>query len=153
MFHLLIYFMSQGRTYDGHILDMIEFGVDPESFRSMAEFTTPKKAIGSKPLFIFQGSQWESDTLYGRVQNLLLDMFRGVKLDMLSLQGIDHAFVATVEDGKIYLRVYSVSFRKSGTKVPTVHLELSGPAIDLTVRRHQLGGDDMWKAACKQPKA
>ena len=26
-----------------------------------------------------------------------------------------------------------------------------GPNMDLTLRRFSLGGDDMWKAACKQP--
>ncbi len=73
--------------------------------------------MGAKPLFVFQGSQWATDTLYGRIENLLLDFFRGAKLEKMSLQGIDHVIVCTVVDGKIYLRVYNIGFAKSGTKV------------------------------------
>ena len=94
---------------------MIEFGVD--SLRTIETFTGSKKAVGSKPLFVFNGSQWESDSLYARIQNLLLDFFRGTKLDKLSLQGIDHVICCSIADGKIYMRVYTVLFRKSGTKV------------------------------------
>ena len=94
---------------------MIEFGVD--SFQSMTEIDCAKKNIGSKPLFLFLGSQWESDSLYTRIQNLLLDMFRGVKLDMISLSGIDHVIACMVEDSKVFLRVYSIAFTQSGTRV------------------------------------
>ncbi len=27
-----------------------------------------------------------------------------------------------------------------------------GPNMDLTLRRRNIAGDDMWKAACKQPE-
>ena len=34
----------------------------------------------------FVGEQWESDATYVRVQSLLLDMFRGDKIEMISLK-------------------------------------------------------------------
>jgi ribosome production factor 2 len=142
--------ISQGRTFDGHVMDMIEFGVD--DYTALTELRGPKKAVGSKPLFVFNGSQWESDTLYTRIQNLLLDFFRGAKLEMMSLQGIDHVIVCTVIDGKIYLRVHSISFRKSGSRVPDVVLVPMGPFLNMTVRRTQLASEDMWKASMRQPK-
>jgi hypothetical protein len=83
----------------------------------MDKFSAPKKVLGSKPLFLFVGSQWDTDSLFTRIQSLLLDMFRGVKLDKISLQGIDHVVMCSIVDSKIMLRVYSVSFMKSGTRV------------------------------------
>lgn len=97
---------------------MVEFGVD--SHVSLDSLSGSKKAVGSKPLMLFLGDQWESDTLYTRIQNLLLDFFRGDKIQMISLKGVDHVIACTVVDGKILLRTYAVGFRKSGTKVSDI---------------------------------
>lgn len=94
---------------------MIEFGVDAHV--SLDSLPGSKKAVGSKPVVLFLGDQWESDTMYTRIQNLLLDFFRGDKIDMISLKGVDHVIACTAVDGKILLRTYAVGFRKSGTKV------------------------------------
>jgi ribosome production factor 2 len=97
---------------------MIEFGV--ETFQSVSSFHGMKKTVGSKPLLAFLGSSWDSDTTYARIRNYFLDLFRGTKFDMLSLQGIDHILVFSVVDGVIHMRGYAVNFKKSGTKVCTV---------------------------------
>lgn len=94
---------------------MVEFGVDEHV--PIDSLQGSKKAVGSKPLILFLGDQWESDTLYTRIQNILLDFFRGDKIDMISLKGVDHVISCTSVDGKILIRTYSVGFRKSGTKV------------------------------------
>jgi hypothetical protein len=93
---------------------MMEFGVD--SFQAIESFHGSKKAIGSKPLLLFLGSQWETDTTYTRIQNYLIDLLRGVKLDKITLQGLDHAISCAVIDGIIYIRGFSIAFKKSGTK-------------------------------------
>lgn len=139
-----------GRLFDGHLLDMFEFGVD--SFTAIEEFPGPKKMFGSKPLMIFQGDQWDLDSQFIRLQNFLLDFFRSDKIDKISLKGVDHVLVCTVSDSKVFIRGYSVSFKKSGTKIPNVHLAEMGPFLDLSVRRTNLGSDDMWKEACRKPK-
>jgi len=139
-----------GRLFDGHLLDMFEFGID--SFVAIEEFSGPKKAFGSKPVMIFQGDQWEIDSQFTRLQNFLLDFFRSDKIDKISLKGVDHVLVCTVSEGKVYVRGYMVQFKKSGTKVPNAQLVEMGPFLDLSVRRTNLGSDDMWKAACKKPK-
>lgn len=59
--------------YDGHLLDMVEFGVT--NYIEMNDIEGHKKMIGSKPLLVFQGDQWETDTIYARLQNLFLDFF------------------------------------------------------------------------------
>ena len=44
-------------------------------------------------------------------------------------------------------------FKKSGTKTPRVEVAEIGPSIDLIVRRTSLASDDLYKEACRQPKA
>jgi ribosome production factor 2 len=139
-----------GRTFDGHMLDMVELGV--EMHQPLETFKGSKKAMGSKPLMAFLGDQWESDSTFMRIQNLLLDVFRGDKIEMISLKGMDHVLVFTVAESKIMLRGYTVSFKKSGTKVPLVDLLPMGPSMDMSVRRTQLAADDLYKIACKKPK-
>jgi ribosome production factor 2 len=143
------------RLYDGHILDMFEFGVDEcESIQRVSSATADHrtKGFGSKPLMIFVGDQWESDSTYVRIQNLLLDLFRGTKVDKISLKGLDHVLACTVVDGHIYVRAYSMRFKKSGSKVPLVQLSNMGPFWNLSLRRNQMASDELWKTACKQPK-
>lgn len=97
---------------------MIEFGVD--NFVSIDTFEGFKKAIGSKPLLIFQGDQWESDSTYKVIENLFVDFFRGDKPEKIALKGIDHTMIFSIVDGIIFLRVYTIIFKKSGTKVSNV---------------------------------
>lgn len=59
-----------GRTYDGHMLDMFEFGV--ENFASISAFKGAHKAIGSKPVIVFQGDQWSSDSTYAKLHLFFL---------------------------------------------------------------------------------
>ena len=98
---------------------MIEFGVNAHV--SLDSLSGSKKAVGSKPCILFLGDQWESDTMYTRIQNLLLDFFRGDKIDMISLKGVDHVIACTSSEGNILIRTYAVGFRKSGTKVSQSH--------------------------------
>lgn len=44
------------RTFDYKILDMLEFYLDPESFRSLSQFKTEKIPIGMRPLMVFAGT-------------------------------------------------------------------------------------------------
>lgn len=154
---------------------MIEFGVDQKV--SINEFNGAKKGIGSKPIILFLGDQWENDSLYARIQNLLLDFFRGDRAEKLSLKGVDHVMACTCVDGKVLIRGYTIAYQKSESKVnhlclfignrlysnhlgygcgiiqvPILSLDPMGPFYDLSVRRTQLASEDMWKVACKKPK-
>ncbi len=61
-----------GRLYDGHILDMVELGV--EQFQSMHAVAAGAggvtKKVGSKPGLLFLGDHWDRDSSYKRMQNL-----------------------------------------------------------------------------------
>jgi ribosome production factor 2 len=68
--------VPQGRLFDGHLLDMFEFGVDPETKKSLEDFSGEKKGLGSKPLLLFNGDQWANEPTYKAIQNLFIDFFR-----------------------------------------------------------------------------
>lgn len=111
---------------------MIELGVT--AYKSIVEFAGEKKGIGSKPLITFQGEQWQNDSLYAKIQSILLDMFRGDQTEKISLQGIDHVLSFTcTEDGKILMRAYCIGFQKSDSKVYLAHdsLHLLNELTDL----------------------
>jgi ribosome production factor 2 len=139
-----------GRMYEGHLLDMYEFGIS--DLHRVQEFSGMKKKVGSKPLIVFAGETWENDSKFVKIQNLLLDFFRGPRNDKVALAAIDHMISFSIDDnGKIMMRSYATEFLHSGSKEPTLSLEPMGPNMDLTLRRSQLPSEDLWKTACRQP--
>ena len=61
--------LGQGRTFDGQILDMIEFHV--EELRTVTRAAASKR-YASKPCLLFLGEPWEADTVFRPLRNLLL---------------------------------------------------------------------------------
>ncbi|KAJ8026970.1 Ribosome production factor 2-like [Holothuria leucospilota] len=139
-----------GHMYDYHILDMIEFGV--ENYTSMKEFKNAKLTTGSKPCLLFSGEPFNTDHTHKRLQTLLINFFRGPVVQNIRLAGLEHVISFTAIDGKIAVRSYKTSLKKSGTKIPRVELEEIGPSIDLVLRRTQLASTDLYKRALKVPK-
>ncbi|XP_071504090.1 ribosome production factor 2 homolog [Diadema antillarum] len=140
-----------GRMFDYHTLDMVEFGV--ENFKSMHEFKTPKCTTGTKPCLIFTGEAFENDPDLQRLKSLLIDFFRGPVVEAVRLAGLEHVLNFTAIDGKILIRSYKVVLKKSGTRTPRVELAEIGPSLDLVKRRTRLATHDLFKRACKKPKA
>lgn len=67
-----------GRTYDHHIYDLVEVGV--ENYKSMGSFSYDKKLapkLGSKPFFVFIGEAFESVDELKHLKEVLLELFRG----------------------------------------------------------------------------
>ena len=58
-----------GRTYDGRVLDMFEFGV--ENFLSLDKFKVKEVTRDLKPVLLFQGEQFEFSDKHMRLKNLL----------------------------------------------------------------------------------
>ncbi|CAE7865713.1 unnamed protein product [Symbiodinium microadriaticum] len=99
-----------GRLFDGHLLDMQEFGV--EDYKSMSTFRgsgATDAMTGVKPLVVFQGAGFENDEHLKRAKSLLLDYFGGGRPDKVLLPGLESAIVFTVLDppaggrGKVFL--------------------------------------------------
>lgn len=139
------------RMFDHHILDLVEFTIT--DFLSISTIKGPTCAVGLKPSFVFCGHLWEQNPDYKKVQNLMLDFFRGTIVDEINLSGLETVFMVTADDdGKVYMRVYKVSLKKSGTKLPRVELELMGPSMDMKLGRTRFAPDELMKQALKVPK-
>ncbi|KAL7487578.1 hypothetical protein ACHAW6_013162 [Cyclotella cf. meneghiniana] len=150
-----------GRTFDRRVLDMAEIGI--LQYRSVHDFPgLPKKRLGSKPLIHFVGDLWQSDHNLKRLQNLLVDFYRGDPVDSLVLSGLDHVMVFTAAESSfhgqhsepiIHQRTYYMKLKKDpkGGKAPVPYLTPSGPDMDFKLRRTQFASPDLWKLATKQP--
>ncbi|XP_073291908.1 ribosome production factor 2 homolog [Primulina huaijiensis] len=140
-----------GRTYDHHIYDLVEIGV--ENFKSMASFSYDKKLapqIGSKPFFAFIGEGFESVDELKHLKEVLLDLFHGEAVKNLNLAGLDRVYVCTaLSPNRILFSHCALRLKKSGTIVPKIELVEVGPSMDMVVRRHRLPADGLRKEAMK----
>ncbi len=153
--------LCMGRTFDRKILDIAELGI--MRYKSIADYAgNPKKRLGSKPMMLFVGDKWHLSSNYKRLQNLLIDFYRGDPVEKLVLSGLDHIMVFTVaddpnapEDAKplIHQRVYYCKLKKNpnGGKAPVPYLTPSGPDMDFIIRRTEFATPDVWKLATSQP--
>lgn len=143
--------LVMGRTFEHNLLDMIELGI--ENYKSLKEFKVDKIASGLKPMLVFNGELFENNHQYGRIQNLLVDMFQREPVPNIRLQGLEHVLSFTAFENKIYLRSYKTLLKKSGTRIPRIELVEIGPRMDFTIRRIKFASDDLFKQSCKKPKA
>jgi len=147
--------LVMGRMFDFQILDMMEVSVDPLTFQPMASFEGIRQAvvrIDSKPMFIFQGSEFESNLELKTFKNVILDYFRGQVLDKINLAGLDRVVVCTAHKSVVYFRHYGIILKTTGTKYPRVELDLVGPSMDLKIRRVRAGQADIQKLALHVPR-
>ncbi|KAI9228350.1 MAG: Brix domain-containing protein [Piptocephalis tieghemiana] len=145
------------RMFDHHLLDMIELGV--ERLVPMADFKTGKCAIGMRPCFLFNGELFDRREDYRNLKNMLVDFYRGEVVESVNLAGLEYVISVTAgplgpddSPGLIYFRVYTISLKKSGSRLPRVELEEMGPSMDLRVRRTRPANEDTLKLATRVPK-
>lgn len=142
-----------GRTYDHHIYDLVEVGV--ENFKSLESFEYDKKLtpkLGSKPFFAFIGEEFETVDELKHLKEVLLDVFRGEVVENLNLTGIDRVYVCTAISSKSVMLMHcALRLKKSGTTIPRMELVEVGPSMDLVVRRHRLPNEGLLKEAMKTP--
>ncbi|RHY35342.1 hypothetical protein DYB32_000215 [Aphanomyces invadans] len=139
-----------GRTFDGHIMDMLEMGFD--NFKSIDEFKCKSKmAPGSKPCFLFAGAEWEQSEPYQKLKNVLVDIFRGTIVTAINLKGLDHVIVCSAANNRVLFRHYSIAFQlTTDTKVKNVSRdELTGDKIG----RIHLDKQDIYSMQVRRVKA
>ncbi|KAJ6294183.1 hypothetical protein OIU76_022298 [Salix suchowensis] len=143
-----------GRTYDHHIYDLIEVGV--ENFKRMDSFTYDKKLApqaGSKPFIVFSGEAFESVDELKHLKEVLLELLRGEVVDNLNLAGLGRVYVCTaISSNRVFLTHCALRLKKSGTTVPRIELVEIGPSMDFVVRRHRLPNESLRKDAMKTAK-
>mmetsp|Transcript_22064 Transcript_22064/g.61231 ORF Transcript_22064/g.61231 Transcript_22064/m.61231 type:complete len:328 (-) Transcript_22064:163-1146(-) len=146
--------LTLGRMFDGHLYDMVELGV--LAYKSITSFgaANTKMQIGNKPMFVFAGDKFDNVMEYKMMKSLLLDLFRGQEVDRVNLKGLDNVIFVAAAAGRVMFRVYAVSLKKSGTKVPRVELTQAGPSFDFDIRRVKTPPPDVEREAMKsKPKA
>lgn len=141
---------------------MLELHLDPETFRTMAQFKNKKFAIGLRPMLLFAGTAFESPVSneYTLAKSLLLDFFRGDPSDKIDVEGLQYIVSVTAEDATgdgdakpaIHLRAYMIQTKRSGQKLPRVEVEEIGPRMDFRVGRVKEADESMLKEAMKKAR-
>lgn len=153
--------MTLARTFDHKILDMLEFYINPNTFRTLQQFKNRKPAVGLKPMIAFHGTVFEdpNQTKYTLAKSLLLDFFKGqdaTEVDVAGLQYMINISAAEPSDARpnpeIHLRCYLIKTKRSGQKLPRVEVEEMGPRIDFSLGREHFPDENMLKEALKKPK-
>ena len=118
---------SFGRFYNHKIYDCVEMMINGESFMSINNFgsVASSTTIGSKPCMMFLGDKSRRTLYLKQLKNVFTTYFGGRVVTRINLKGIDRAIVVTaLEDGKtILFRQFAIKYKKSGTRLPKVHLE------------------------------
>ncbi|RKF61071.1 Ribosome production factor 2-like protein [Erysiphe neolycopersici] len=150
------------RTFEFKILDMLELYLDPETFRSLAQFKNKKCAVGLKPMLLFAGTPFESPVAneFTTLKSLLIDFFKGELADKIDVEGLQYIIAISardVIDGKestpiVHFRAYHIKTKKSGQKLPRVEVEEMGPRMDLRIGRFQEANESVLKEALKKPR-
>ena len=149
--------LTFGRLFDYQVLDMVEYGVDADSYKGISEYEGVRRATvryGSKPLVLFQGEWWErGGDDWGIQRSLWLDWCRGETLDRINLSALDRVIVLTAtEPHTVHFRHYALALKPSTTRLPYVTLDEVGPHLTLTLRRRNQPAADLVKQSMQQPK-
>ncbi|EKJ77232.1 hypothetical protein NXS19_001450 [Fusarium pseudograminearum] len=150
------------RTFGYKLLDMLELYLDPESFRTIAQFKTKKFAIGLRPMVLFAGTAFESPVSneFTLAKSMFLDFFRGEPADKIDVEGLQYIISISAEDSTgdgdakpaIHLRVYTINTKRSGQRLPRVEVEEIGPRMDFRIGRVREPDESMLKEAMKTPR-
>lgn len=151
-----------GRTFDHQVLDMVEVGI--LRYKSIQDYggSVPKKRIGSKPMMMFMGDLWQQDSNCQKMQNLLIDFYRGDVVEKLVVSGLDHVMVFVSSQHPktnqlvVHQHTYFCKLKKDpnnpSSKVPVPLLIPCGPDMTMCIRRTQFASPDLWKASLKQAR-
>ena len=143
-----------GRTFDGHILDIFEFGI--EDFKAISSFKAPQHVQSMhKPILIFQGEPFETSEKHKRLKNLLIDIFHQRDIKMANIVDVKKVILFTCkgDDKPIEFRQLECDeVTEKNVAMKTVPFREIGPSFKMRARRDKMAGFDLFKEACKKPK-
>ena len=126
------------RLHNHIVMDMFEFELNSQTFRSLDDFKCEKFAPGNKPCLIFHGELFDNEPEYKRLKCFFIDFFRGeTNMKEIDLNGLEHVITFTIDSQTklISIRVFRIELKKSGHRIPRIELHEIGPHIDLILRR------------------
>lgn len=153
--------LTMVRMFGHKTLDMLELHLDQETHRKIDQFKGRKFAVGLRPMIVFAGTAFDSPVSneYTLAKSFFLDFFRGEGSDKIDVEGLQYMVSISAEEPvgdsdkpAIHLRVYLISTKRSGQKMPRVEVEEMGPRMDFRVGRVQEPDEAMLKEAMKTPR-
>ncbi|KAI0900095.1 Brix-domain-containing protein [Annulohypoxylon nitens] len=154
--------LTFARTFASKILDMLELHLDPESYRRISQFKGRKFAVGLRPMLLFSGTAFESPVSneYTMAKSLFIDLFKGdTSSDKIDVEGLQYLVSISADEPvgdsvkpAIHLRIYLISTKRSGQRLPRVEVEEMGPRMDFRVGRMQEPDEAILKEAMKTAK-
>lgn len=146
--------LTLGRLFDGHILDMFEFGV--EDFRSTDDFKPAERVCSEdKPILVFQGEQFETSEKHKRLKNLLIDLFHQRNINMANIPEVCKVILFTCRGDSEpieFKQLECTGITESAVQMKTIPFREIGPSFNMRLRRDKIAGTDLYKEACKKPK-
>ncbi|EKD17519.1 uncharacterized protein L3040_006635 [Drepanopeziza brunnea f. sp. 'multigermtubi'] len=150
------------RMFDHKVLDMLELGLDAQSWRSLASFKNKKCAVGLKPMLLFSGTPFEGPVSneYTLVKSFFTDFFKGEPADKIDVEGLQYMVSISARDTvdgedqkpRVHLRIYLIKTKRSGQKLPRVEVEEMGPRMDFSVGRVQEADESVMKEALRRAR-
>jgi ribosome production factor 2 len=114
---------------------------------------------------VFNGPLFDIHPRYMHFKNLMLDFFRGMQVESMEIEGLQHVISVSVGEQlndptttkedlpSILFRVYIIrSKRVAESNTVRIELEEMGPRMDLKLGRWQEANEDMMKMALQKPK-
>ncbi|EDO19544.1 hypothetical protein Kpol_1018p76 [Vanderwaltozyma polyspora DSM 70294] len=150
------------RTFGFKIYDMIELMIS-DNYKLLSDFKKKTFTVGLKPMFVFQGSSFDTHPVYKQIKSLFLDFFSGETTNLQDVAGLQHVITLTVQgdfqEGEslppVLFRVYKLKTYKSeqgGRKLPRVELDEIGPRLDFNIGRIHTPSPELVKEAHKRAK-
>lgn len=152
--------LTFARFFNHKIYDMVELSVlqDP---KLLSDFKKQTFNVGLKPMFTFNGPEFDTHPVFQQIKSLFMDFFRGEETDLQDVAGLQYIIalsVGEIEDPNsltlptLHFRVYKLKSYKSGLKIPRVEVDEIGPRFDFKIGRRVTPAPEVEKEAMSKPK-
>lgn len=152
--------LTFARFFNHKVFDMVELSIQ-DNYKLISDFKKLTFTMGLKPMFTFNGPEFDTHPVFIHLKSLFLDFYHGDDTDLQDVAGLQQIIalsVGEIEDPNtktlplLHFRVYKLKTYKSGQKVPRVELEEIGPRFDFKIGRRVTPSPDMEKDAYAKPK-
>lgn len=152
--------LTFARFFNHKIFDMIELSIQ-DDFKLLQDFKKSTFTVGLKPMFTFNGPEFDNHPVFQHVKSLFLDFYKGEETDLQDVAGLQYIIALStgeIEDPNssklplLHFRVYKLKSVKSGQKLPRVEVDEIGPRLDFKIGRRITPPPEVEKEAYAKPK-
>lgn len=152
--------LTFARFFNHKIFDMIELSIQGD-FKLLQDFKKSTFTVGLKPMFTFNGPEFDNHPVFQHIKSLFLDFYKGEETDLQDVAGLQYIIALStgeIEDPNssklplLHFRVYKLKSVKSGQKLPRVEVDEIGPRLDFKIGRRITPPPEVEKEAYAKPK-